>query len=105
MRKPHPLLAGASWQSGATLGIRPFPLRTRRAEHPLVALPVSGDLFICAKHLLVAAKKARTHGAKRVYGWTTIRLRIIANITDVPFLSGQGLLFGKMIKQFIFFFR
>ena len=36
--------------------IRPFPLCMRRAEHPLVALPTSEDLLICAKDLFVGAE-------------------------------------------------
>ena len=59
MRPQPPLLAGASvrrpsafcpgeWQEALSLP-------NLRAEHPLVALPMSGDLFICARDLLVEA--------------------------------------------------
>src|SRR5215472_14768744 len=59
MRPQPPLLTGASvrrpsascpgeWQEALSLP-------NLRAEHPLVAWPTSGDLFICAKHLFVEA--------------------------------------------------
>src|SRR5262249_10875769 len=53
MEKAPAIDCRASWQSGATLGIRPSP--PARAEHPLVARPTSWDLFICAKDLFIEA--------------------------------------------------
>jgi hypothetical protein len=62
-KRPQPLTAGASWQSGTKRRVQPFPLCTNcgetcRAERPLVARPTSWVLFISAKNLLVEAKQA-----------------------------------------------
>src|SRR6516164_6990781 len=68
MRPQPPLLAGASvrrpsascpgeWQEALSLP-------NLRAEHPLVALTPSSDLFICAKNLLVEAMAPTGPGTK-----------------------------------------
>src|SRR5262249_56932 len=56
-RPQPPLLAGAVARTGRPIEIRPSGGCTRRAEHPLVALTSSGDLFISAKDLFMAAKE------------------------------------------------
>src|SRR5215831_8573178 len=64
MRPQPPLLTGASvrrssascpgaWQEALSLP-------NLRAEHPLVAWPTSGDLFICAKDLFIAAMDGKS---------------------------------------------
>src|SRR5262249_17936171 len=54
-KAPASTFGWGSCQSGSTVEIRPSPRCTRRAEHPLVALTSSGDLFISAKDLFVPA--------------------------------------------------
>ena len=68
-KKPQPLTGRGKSAERIEVEFGPFrPAASRRAECLLVALPTSGDLFICAKDLFVGAKHGWLRHREPVFG-------------------------------------
>jgi len=68
-KKPQPLTGRGKLAERIEVEFGPFrPAASRRAECLLVALPTSGDLFICAKDLFVGAKHGWLRHREPVFG-------------------------------------